>query len=73
MILDELTYLCNWGWIDVADVVGTIRDRPSHVNVIVTGRDAPPALIDVADTVTEMREVKHAFRQGIRAARGIDY
>ncbi len=73
VILDELTYLCNWGWIDVADVVATIRDRPSHVNIIVTGRDAPAPLVDVADTVTEMREVKHAFRQGIRAARGIDY
>jgi len=53
--------------------VATIRDRPRHVNIVVTGRDAPAELVDVADTVTEMREVKHAFRQGIRAARGIDY
>jgi len=73
VILDELTYLCTWGWIDTDDVVATIRDRPSHVNVVVTGRDAPEALIAIADTVTEMREVKHAFQQGIRAARGIDY
>lgn len=73
VILDELTYLCTWGWLDTDEVVATIRDRPEHVNVIVTGRDAPAALVDVADTVTEMREVKHAYRQGIRAKRGIDY
>lgn len=73
VILDEITYLCNWGWIDTDDVVATIRDRPEHVNIVATGRDAPAALIDVADTVTEMREIKHAFRQGIRASRGIDY
>lgn len=73
VILDEITYLCTWGWIDTDDVVATIRDRPEHVNVIATGRDAPDALVEIADTVTEMREVKHAFQQGIRAARGIDY
>ena len=73
VILDEITYLCTWGWIDTADVAATIRDRPPHVNIVVTGRDAPDALVAVADTVTEMREVKHAFQQGIRASRGIDY
>jgi cob(I)alamin adenosyltransferase len=73
VILDELTYLCTWGWIDTDDVVATIRDRPSHVNVVITGRDAPAALVEVADTVTEMTEVKHAYQQGIRAKRGIDY
>jgi cob(I)alamin adenosyltransferase len=73
VILDELTYLCTWGWVDTASVVSTIRDRPPHVNVIVTGRDAPAAIVDVADTVTEMREVKHAYQSGIRAKRGIDY
>ena len=73
VILDELTYLCNWGWLDTAAVVAAIRGRPAPVNVVVTGRDAPAELIDVADTVTEMREVKHAYQQGIRAMRGIDY
>lgn len=73
VVLDELTYLCTWGWIDQDDVLATIRGRPSHVNVIVTGRDAPAELIELADTVTEMREVKHAYQQGIRAKRGIDY
>ncbi len=73
VVLDELTYLCTWGWIDQADVIATIRDRPEHVNIIVTGRDAPAELIELADTVTEMTEIKHAYQQGIRAKRGIDY
>jgi cob(I)alamin adenosyltransferase len=73
VILDELTYLCTWGWVDQADVVATIAARPERVNVIVTGRDAPAELIEIADTVTEMTEVKHAYQQGIRAKRGIDY
>jgi cob(I)alamin adenosyltransferase len=73
VVLDELTYLCTWGWLDVAEVADTIRNRPEHVNIVITGRDAPPELIDLADTVTEMIEVKHAYQQGIRAKRGIDY
>ena len=73
VILDELTYLCTWGWIDVAEVVTAITGRPEHVNIVITGRDAPPELVDIADTVTEMHEVKHAYQQGIRAKRGIDY
>jgi cob(I)alamin adenosyltransferase len=73
VILDELTYLCTWGWIDTAAVAAAIRDRPEQVNVIVTGRDAPPELIDLADTATEMRKVKHAYDRGINAIRGIEY
>ena len=53
--------------------MATIRDRPEQVNIVITGRDAPAELVEIADTVTEMREVKHAYRQGIRAMRGIDY
>jgi cob(I)alamin adenosyltransferase len=73
VLLDELTYLCTWGWIDTDDVVATIVNRPEQVNIIVTGRDAPQAIIEIADTVTEMTEIKHAYQQGIRAKRGIDY
>jgi cob(I)alamin adenosyltransferase len=73
VILDELTYLMNWSWIDADEVIAVLRDRPSNVNIVVTGRDASQALIDIADTVTEMREVKHAYAAGIRAKRGIDY
>lgn len=72
VVLDEITYPMNYGWIDIGDVVETIRTRPQHVNVIATGRDAPAALIEVADTVTEMTKVKHAFDRGVRAKRGID-
>ena len=73
VVLDELTYLCNWGWLDTVEVAEAIRGRPEHVSVVVTGRDAPDELIEVADTVTEMRSVKHAYDRGIRALRGIDY
>jgi cob(I)alamin adenosyltransferase len=73
VVLDEITYPMNWGWIDTDAVVEVIRDRPSDVNVIATGRDAPAALIEIADTVTEMRKVKHAFDAGIVAKKGIDY
>src|SRR5688500_1441080 len=63
VILDEITYPMSWGWIDTDDVVATVRDRPEHVHVVITGRDAPQAIIDVADTVTEMKMVKHAYEQ----------
>ena len=73
VILDEITYPMNWGWIDPDEVVATIRHRPSTVSIVATGRDAPTALVDVADTVTEMRNVKHAYDAGIVAKKGIDY
>jgi cob(I)alamin adenosyltransferase len=73
VVLDEITYPMNWGWIDTAAVVEAIRSRPRDVNVVCTGRDAPRALVDVADTATDMAEVKHAFAAGIRAKKGIDY
>lgn len=72
VLLDEVTYPVNFGWIDVEEVVSAIRGRPSHVNVILTGRDAPAELVEVADTVTEMTKIKHAFDRGVRAKRGID-
>lgn len=73
VVLDEITYPMNWGWIDIDDVVDTVVSRPSAVNLILTGRDAPQALIEVADTVTDMRKVKHAYDRGVMARRGIDY
>lgn len=73
IVLDEITYPVNWGWIDVEDVVAALRTRSPKVHVVLTGRDCPRPLIDLADTVTEMREVKHAFHEGVRARRGIDY
>lgn len=73
VVLDEITYPMNYGWIDVAEVATTIRSRPPRVNVVATGRNAPAELVDVADTITEMVKIKHAYDRGIRARRGIDF
>lgn len=73
VVLDEITYPVNWGWISLDDVVASLQARPEKVNVIATGRDAPQELMDIADTVTEMRKVKHAYDSGVMARRGIDY
>ncbi len=73
LILDEITYPINWGWIDIDDVLTAISNRPTRLNLILTGRDAPASLVELADTVTEMRKVKHAFDTGVMARRGIDY
>jgi cob(I)alamin adenosyltransferase len=73
VVLDEITYPMSWGWIPTAEVVAAIRERPERVNVIATGRHAPAPLIEVADTVTEMVKVRHAYDAGVRAKRGIDF
>jgi cob(I)alamin adenosyltransferase len=73
VVLDEITYPMNWGWISTDEVLEVLRNRPEHVNVILTGRNAPEALVDLADTVTEMRKVKHAYDTGVLAKKGIDY
>lgn len=74
-LLDEFTYALTYGWIDTAEVIEWLRQhKPPMLHLIITGRNAPQALIDFADLVTEMREVKHPFRdQGIRAQKGIEY
>jgi cob(I)alamin adenosyltransferase len=73
VVLDEVTYPINYGWIPLAAVVDAIHNRPSQVNIVATGRDAPGALVEVADTVTEMVKIKHAYDRGIKARRGIDF
>ncbi len=73
LILDEITYAVKYGWVDAAEVAAAIRDRSPKTNVVLTGRDAAPELVDVADTVTEMRKVKHAYDAGIKAVKGIEY
>ena len=72
VVLDEITYCLNFGWLDIDEVLGALRDRPAGQHVVLTGRDAPAALIEAADLVTEMREVKHPYRAGILAQKGID-
>lgn len=73
VVLDEVTYLSTFGWVAASEVAETVRQRPVHVDVVMTGRDATTEMIDVADTVTEMTKVKHAFDAGIIAKRGIEY
>jgi cob(I)alamin adenosyltransferase len=73
VILDELTYAVKYGWVDAGDVVAAIRGRASKTNVVLTGRDAGPELVEVADTVTEMRKVKHVYDRGVKAIKGIEY
>jgi cob(I)alamin adenosyltransferase len=73
LILDELNYAIAEGYVTVEDVLAMLAAKPQRLSVIITGRDAPLDLIEVADTVTEMRCVKHAFGQGVPARRGIEY
>lgn len=73
VILDELTYCFKYGWLDLDEVLDVLRQRPSAQHVVITGRDAPPALIDFADLVTEMREIKHPFKDGVKEQKGIEF
>jgi cob(I)alamin adenosyltransferase len=73
VVLDEINYAIGYGMLDAAKVAETLQQRPEMVHVILTGRNAHPSLIAVADTVTEMRQVKHAYESGILAQRGIEY
>ena len=73
VVLDEINYAIGYGMLDPAAVAETLRQRPEMVHVILTGRNAHPLLIELADTVTEMREVKHAYQKGILAQRGIEF
>ncbi len=73
VVLDEINYAIGYNMLDPESVAETLRNRPEMVNVILTGRNAHPLLVELADTVTEMREVKHAYQKGILAQRGIEY
>jgi cob(I)alamin adenosyltransferase len=73
VVLDEINYAISYKMLDAAVVAEALRGRPEMVHVILTGRNAHPLLVELADTVTEMREVKHAYQKGILAQRGIEY
>jgi len=73
VVLDEFTYTLKYRWLDTAEALTAFRQRPTMQHLIVTGRAAPQALIDAADTVTEMRLVKHAFQAGVQAQPGIEF
>ena len=73
VILDEINYAISYGMLDPEKVVEALKQKPEMVHVILTGRNAHPKIVEVADTVTEMRQVKHAYEKGVQAQRGIEY
>jgi cob(I)alamin adenosyltransferase len=73
VVLDEINYAISYGMLDAAEVAEALKNKPEMVHVILTGRSAHPLLVELADTVTEMRELKHAYQKGILAQRGIEY
>ena len=73
VVLDEITYPIAYGWLPVEEVIEALRGRPENVHLIMTGRKADPALIEFADLVTEMTEIKHPYKSGIKAQPGIDF
>lgn len=73
VILDEINYAISYKMLDPEKVVAALKKKPEMVHVILTGRNAHPSIVELADTVTEMKEVKHAYTKGIEAQRGIEY
>lgn len=73
VVLDELTYMLSFDYLDESDVLTTLKNRPANQSVVVTGRGGGSALQEIADTVSEIREIKHAYRAGIKARRGVDF
>jgi cob(I)alamin adenosyltransferase len=73
IILDEVNYVLGYGYLAVDEVVRTLQSRPPHVHVVLTGRNAPEEIVAIADCVTEMRDIKHPYRNGIPAQKGIDF
>lgn len=72
-VLDEFTYPIKWGWVDLAEVIATLSTRPGHQHVVITGRNAPPELIEAADLVTEMTKIKHPMDTGAKGQKGIEW
>lgn len=72
IVLDELTYPLKYGWLDLETVLEDLQNRPAMQHVVITGRGAPDALCEAADTVTDLKDVKHAYRDGVKAQKGVD-
>jgi cob(I)alamin adenosyltransferase len=72
-VLDEFSYPLQWGWVNTEEVLATLADRPGRQHVVITGRNAPPALLDAADLVVEMTKVKHPMDAGQKGQRGIEW
>ncbi len=73
VVLDEFTYVLNYSMVELDDVIRVFENRPSRLHVVITGRDAPQEIMDIADLVTEMKVIKHPYQKGIRARKGIEF
>lgn len=73
VLFDEMTYMFDYGYLSLSDCLETLRKRPKDQNIIITGRSAIPEIIELADTVSEIKDIKHAFRAGVRAQKGIEF
>ena len=73
VILDELTYMLTYGYLDKAAVLRALQDRPARQHVVITGRNASRELLEIADTVSEVKDIRHAFNHGVKAQKGLDY
>jgi cob(I)alamin adenosyltransferase len=73
VVLDELTYVINYDFVALEEILTALKARPAHVHVVITGRNAPAELVEMADLVTEMTSIKHPFEKGIPAQPGIDF
>jgi cob(I)alamin adenosyltransferase len=74
IVLDEFTYPLSLGWLDTAQVIDWLKaNKPANLHLVITGRDAPASLVDYADLVTEMQEIKHPFQKGILAQAGVEF
>jgi len=73
VVLDEINIALRYNYLDVHDVMNFLKKKPQDLHVILTGRNAPPEIIEIADLVTEMKEIKHPFKSGVKAQKGIEY
>ena len=73
LLLDEMTYMLKYGYLDSDEVINAIKQRPPHQHVVITGRGASPELKDLADTLSVIDDVKHAFRAGVKAQKGVEW
>lgn len=73
IVLDELTYILNWGVIEKEEWIEVFKQKPREVEIVITGRDAPKELIEIADLVTEMKNIKHYYEKGVQARKGIEW
>ncbi len=73
VVLDEFTYLPNYKMIDLQEALEVLGNKPDHLHLVITGRNADPALLEIADLITEMQEIKHPYKQGIKAQKGVEF